>query len=113
MMTPNTKNRIHSQFGNLSMIHRLDPGPFVHLHPEDAGARGIPDGGTVRVFNDRGELSIPARLDHGLKPGCISITNGWWISDGGTVNFCSSGRETDIGHGAAFHDNLVEVEPAG
>jgi anaerobic selenocysteine-containing dehydrogenase len=113
LMTPNTKNRIHSQFGNLRMIRRLDPGIFLHLHPEDAGSRGIHDGAMVRVFNDRGELSVPARLDHGLKQGCVSITNGWWISDGGTVNFCSAGRETDIGHGAAFHDNLVEIEPAG
>jgi anaerobic selenocysteine-containing dehydrogenase len=113
LMTPNTKNRIHSQFGNLRMIRRLDPGPLVHLHPDDAEPRRIVDGADVRVFNDRGELIVPARLDHGLKPGCVSITNGWWISEGGTVNFCSAGRETDIGHGAAFHDNLVEVEPAG
>jgi hypothetical protein len=25
------------------------------------------------------------------------------------VNFCSYGRETDMGHGAAFHDALVEI----
>jgi hypothetical protein len=28
------------------------------------------------------------------------------------VNFCSPGRETDMGHGAAFHDTLVEIETA-
>ncbi len=110
LMTPNTKNRIHSQFGNLRMIRRLDPAPVVHIHPTDARARGIADGTRVRVHNDRGELRLPARIDPGLKAGCVSITNGWWISDGGTVNFCSAGRETDIGFGAAFHDNLVEVE---
>jgi anaerobic selenocysteine-containing dehydrogenase len=112
LMTPNTKNRIHSQFGNLRMIRRLDPNPSVSVHPDDASVRGIADGDPVRVFNDRGELRLPARLDAGLKRGCLSITNGWWISDGGTVNFCSAGRETDIGHGAAFHDNLVDLEPA-
>lgn len=112
LMTPNTKNRIHSQFGNLRMIRRLDPAPAVHIHPQDAKTRGIDDGTPVRVYNDRGELQLPARLDPGLKSGCVSITNGWWISDGGTVNFCSAGRETDIGFGAAFHDNLVEVEPS-
>ncbi|MGW8283782.1 MAG: molybdopterin-containing oxidoreductase family protein, partial [Gemmatimonadota bacterium] len=112
LMTPNTKNRIHSQFGNLRMIRRLDPGPFVHVHPADAERREIGDGMRARVFNDRGELLLPVRIDPGLKPGCISVTNGWWITDGGTVNFCSAGRETDIGHGAAFHDNLVELEPA-
>ncbi len=113
LMTPNTKNRIHSQFGNLRMIRRLDPGPFVHVHPDDAESRAIEDGSLARVFNDRGELRLPTRIDPGLKQGCVSITNGWWITDGGTVNFCSAGRETDIGHGAAFHDNLVEIEPAG
>lgn len=112
LMTPNTKNRIHSQFGNLRMIRRLDPAPVVHVHPEDARARGIENDSIVRVFNDRGEFRLPARLDHGLKPGCVSSTNGWWIQDGGTVNFCSAGRETDMGHGAAFHDNLVQVELA-
>jgi hypothetical protein len=38
------------------------------------------------------------------------MTNGWWISEGGTVNFLSAGRETDMGHGAAFHDTVVDVE---
>jgi anaerobic selenocysteine-containing dehydrogenase len=109
-MTPNTKNRIHSQFGNLRMIRRVDPGPAVHMHPSDAASRGIEAGRPVRVFNGRGEFSFPARIDPGLKPGCVSVTNGWWIQDGGTVNFCSPARETDMGHGAAFHDTLVEVE---
>jgi len=110
LMTPNTKNRIHSQFGNLRMIRRVDPGPAVHMHPGDAASRGIDAGRLVRVFNERGEFRFPARLDPGLKPGCVSVTNGWWIQDGGTVNRCSPARETDMGHGAAFHDTLVEVE---
>jgi len=112
LMSPNTKNRIHSQFGNLRMIRRVDPGPAVHVHPDDADARGIVAGALVRVFNGRGEFRLPARLDPGLKPGCVSVTNGWWFQDGGTVNFCSPGRETDMGHGAAFHDTLVQVETA-
>ena len=30
----------------------------------------------------------------------------------GAVNVLSKARETDMGFGAAFHENLVEVEPA-
>ena len=112
LMTPNTKNRIHSQFGNLRMIQRIDPGPAVHVHPADARARGIEEGALVRVYNGRGEFRLSARYDPGLKQGCVSVTNGWWIPEGGTVNFCSPGRETDMGHGAAFHDTLVQLEPA-
>jgi len=109
-MTPNTKNRIHSQFNNLRMIREVSPGPFALISPADAKARGISAGDTVRIFNDRGEMKTEARIDYGMKAGLVSVTNGWWISEGGTVNFCSLGRETDMGHGAAFHDNLVQVE---
>ena len=61
-------------------------------------------------FNERGELTLEARIDHSLKTGCVVIENGWWTSDGGCVNFLSKARETDMGHGAAFHENLVQVE---
>jgi anaerobic selenocysteine-containing dehydrogenase len=112
LMTPNTKNRIHSQFGNLEMIRRHDPHPVVLVSPADAAPRGLRNGDSVRVFNDRGSLELPLRLDFGIRAGCVSITNGWWITDGGAVNLLSAGRETDMGHGAAFHDNRVDVEPA-
>lgn len=109
-MTPNTKNRIHSQFNNLDMIRQFSPSPFVLINPGDARARGIEQDDRVRIFNDRGELFLPARLDFSLKQGCVAVTNGWWISEGGTVNFLSLGRETDMGYGSAFHDNMVEIE---
>lgn len=109
-LTPNTKNRIHSQFGNLKMIRAVSERLSVMISPVDAVKRGISDGDFVRIFNARGSLHAAARIDFSLKPGCVSMTNGTWISEGGTVNFCSLGRETDMGHGAAFHDDLVEVE---
>jgi anaerobic selenocysteine-containing dehydrogenase len=113
LLTPNTKNRIHSQFGNLRMIRQFDPKPFVSINPEDAQARGLVDGAMARVFNARGSLTLDARLDHGIKPGCVCITNGWWIADGAAVNLLSAARETDMGYGAAFHENRVQVEKAG
>ncbi|KAA0256172.1 hypothetical protein FBQ97_08925 [Acidobacteria bacterium ACD] len=111
-LTPNTKNRIHSQFGNLGTIRRMAPAPFVAMHPRDARDRGLDEGDSARVFNDRGELTLPVRFDLGLKKGCVAVTNGWWLSEGGAVNLLSAGRETDMGYGAAFHDNAVEVERA-
>jgi anaerobic selenocysteine-containing dehydrogenase len=110
LLTPNTKNRIHSQFGNLPSIRALDPDTFAEMSPADASARGIVDGNRVSVFNNRGKVEITVRLDHSLRPGCIVIHNGWWLSEGGGINLLSAARETDMGHGAAFHDNSVEVE---
>jgi anaerobic selenocysteine-containing dehydrogenase len=110
LLTPNTKNRIHSQFGNLPTIRGLDPDTFAEVSPVDAAARAIDDGDRVRVFNDRGSVEITVRLDHSLRPGCVVIHNGWWLSEGGGINQLSAARETDMGHGAAFHDNAVEME---
>ncbi len=112
LLTPNTKNRIHSQFGNLALIRTHDPQPEVQIHPDDARARGIRFGDRVRIHNGRGGITVLARIDAGIRQGCVAVTNGWWGSDGGLVNKLSAGRETDLAHGAAFHDNLVEVTRA-
>jgi anaerobic selenocysteine-containing dehydrogenase len=112
LLTPNTKNRIHSQFGNLPSIRALDPEPLLTLAPEDARRRGLRPGDRARVYNDRGELRLRVRVDGGLRPGVAVVPNGWWLSDGGAVNVLSKARETDMGFGAAFHENLVEVEKA-
>ena len=112
LLTPNTKNGIHSQFLHHPGIRALDSGPVLLLGLEDAGARGILGGERVRVFNGRGALTLTARLDLGLRRGCVVAWNGYGREDGGSVNLLSMGRETDLGHGAAFHDNLVEVEKA-
>jgi len=110
LLTPNTKNRIHSQFGNLRMIQAVEPGPAVAIHPADAADRGLGDGQRAVVSNERGRLELPVRFDAGLRRGCVSISNGWWRDQGGPVNLLSAARETDLGHGAAFHDVAVEVE---
>jgi len=111
-LTPNTKNRIHSQFNNLNVIRQFSDRPQAWLSPADARLREVADGDRVRIFNDRGELRIEARIDFSLRAGCVVVTNGWWLSEGGAVNLTSRARETDMGFGAAFHDNLVEVERA-
>ena len=112
LLTPNTKNRIHSQFGNLPSIRALDPEPLLTLAPEDAERRGLRPGDRARVYNDRGELRLRVRVDGGLRPGVAVVPNGWWLSDGAAVNVLSKARETDMGFGAAFHENVVEVERA-
>lgn len=110
LMSPNTKNRIHSQFGNLDCIKVLDPEAVLVMSPKDARARGIKQAARVKVWNERGELIIKTHFDHSLRPGNVVMVNGYWNSEGGSPNLLSKGRETDMGHGTAFHDNRVEVE---
>ncbi len=109
LMSPNTKNRIHSQFNNLSVIKMLNPEPFVEMNISDAKFRRIKNGDKVKVFNDRGSVEVKATTSYSLRIGCVVIHNGWWGAEGCALNSLSKGRETDMGHGSAFHDNMVEV----
>ncbi len=110
LLTPNTKNRIHSQFGNLEVIRQFAPGPYAVISNKDAAERDIEEGDAIRISNDRGELTTRARVSFSLKKGCVVYYNGWWNQEGGSPNLLSKGRETDMGYGTAFHDCHVEVE---
>lgn len=109
LMSPNTKNRIHSQFGNLEVIRQFAPEPYAVISASDAAARGISDGQKIKIFNDRGELSTKAKINFSIKTGCVVYYNGWWMQEGGTPNLLTKGRETDMGYGTAFHDCFVEI----
>ena len=110
LMSPNSKNRIHSQFGNLKIIKQFETEALLFIHPKDAANRNIPDHETVLLFNDRGSNEVKVQFDFGLRKGCVVLSNGHWALEGTTPNFYSKGRETDMGHGTAFHDTWVEIK---
>jgi anaerobic selenocysteine-containing dehydrogenase len=107
----------HPRFLNTSYTHLpnhgpREGGPFVELHAADATARGITDGDTVAVWNDRARLTLPARITDRLRPGVVAVPFGWWSADHGepaTANSLTSDADTDWGGGVAYADTLVEV----
>ena len=52
--------------------------PWLDIHPEDAAARGIHEGGYVRVFNDRGSLELRARVSDRARRGVVVALSVWW-----------------------------------
>ncbi len=109
-ITPNTGSRIHSQFGNLEIIKETVSEPAVSISVADARSRNISNGDRIRVFNQIGEIISNVRVSNRIPAGSLVLPNGIWFSEGGGGNTLITGRETDIGYGAAFHDNRVEVE---
>jgi NADPH-dependent sulfite reductase flavoprotein alpha-component len=55
--------------GKVAALTRLDPGPFVELHPADAEAAGIADGDRVAVTSRRGRAVLPAVVTDRMRPG--------------------------------------------
>jgi anaerobic selenocysteine-containing dehydrogenase len=66
LLTPNTKHRIHSQFGNLATMRAIEPHPVIAISPADARSRQIAGGERVRVFNER-TLTVACRIDEGSR----------------------------------------------
>jgi anaerobic selenocysteine-containing dehydrogenase len=94
---------------------RMGP-PRVHLHPDDAAARGLSDEDTVRVRNDRGAFTAAVAVDTATRPGVAFTYKAYWARlspEGSTVNAVTSVADTDLGGGPTFHDTRVEVGPAG
>jgi anaerobic selenocysteine-containing dehydrogenase len=84
----------------------------LEMHPQDAAARGIGEGDAVRIWNDRGALTLTAMMNASLPAGVVAGQLDWakLSGKGGNVNALTSERLTDIGAGATFYSTLVEVE---
>lgn len=58
-----------SKTGKVARLNRLDPGPFVELHPDDAAAMDARDGDRIEVASRRGRAVLPAVVTDRVRPG--------------------------------------------
>jgi len=117
LVTTHVTRRAHSQYENLPWLRELQT-QAISMNSADAQARGIKDGDQVRVFNDRGEMVIPAHVTERIMPGVVDIPQGAWyapdekgIDRGGCCNVLTRDEHSP---GGAFCSNttLVQVEKA-
>ncbi len=109
LLTCKTRERIHSQFGNLSWIEGVDRPRRLDIHPEDAGSRGLGEGDRAVMWNERGRVEVEVHLDHGLRSGVVHVIEGRCQEDDPWLNLLTSDSVTDMNHGATFYECLVEV----
>ncbi|WP_433885074.1 molybdopterin-dependent oxidoreductase [Pseudomonas vranovensis] len=55
--------------GKVAALNKLDPGPFVEIHPDDAERLGIADKDQVQIRSRRGQALLPARITARVLPG--------------------------------------------
>jgi anaerobic selenocysteine-containing dehydrogenase len=109
LLSCKTRDRIHSQFGNLDWIREVERPHCLDMHPADAQARGLCDGDRVVVSNDRGGVAMTLRIVHGIRPGVVHVLEGRCHEDDPLVNILTDEGVTDMGYGATFYDCFVEV----
>jgi anaerobic selenocysteine-containing dehydrogenase len=115
LLTPPAPSFLNSTFVNVEVLRKAAGERTLEIHPRDASARGIANGQLVTVFNDRGRFHARAILAETVKPGVVVSLGLWWrkwTDDGVNCNCTTSTALTDLGGGATFFDNLVEVAAA-
>jgi anaerobic selenocysteine-containing dehydrogenase len=113
-----TLTHFHSFYDHgraLPSLAKLDPVPRLWISPLDAAARGLHDGGPIRIYNERGEFQAYAQVTERIPSGTVWMRDGW---EG--LNRLTSGapaisdEAVDIFHfsaGQATFDARVEVVP--
>jgi len=105
-------NFLNSTFTNLPSVQEMEETGLLEICSADAAARGIKNNDKVRVFNDRGDILLRARVDGKVQPGVVSATLNWAKMTPGfqSINSLTSEKLTDMGNSATFYSVLVEVE---
>ncbi len=69
---------LNSWYGNLPKLKAQgrDHNPLF-MHPDDAEARQITDGASVRIANRFGMVEAQVKLSDQLMPGVVAMTHGW------------------------------------
>jgi len=114
MMAVPNHHFLNSSFVDIDTLREKEGRPTLEIHPNDAQLRGISTGDTVRVWNDRGECRLYARVVDSVLPGVVASTGLWWtrFHPEAGVNRLTPSRLADMGGGASFFSTLVQVEKA-
>ncbi|WP_433241790.1 molybdopterin-dependent oxidoreductase [Actinomadura nitritigenes] len=63
--------------GKVAKLNKLNPSPFIEVHPQDAQALGIGEGDHIEVASRRGRAVLPAVVTDRVRPGCCFAPFHW------------------------------------
>ena len=84
MASPHSLFRIHTMHDNQPLLNQDCYRHAVWLSVPDAKARGIKDNDMVKVYNDVGEIIMPAYVTSRIVPGTVALFHGGWYIPGET-----------------------------
>ena len=115
LLSPPSPHFLNSTFVEVDSLRRSAVEPQLEISSLDAVTRNIQHGELVNIFNDRGSFIARAIVGETVRPGVVVSLSIWWNKHSLGNRNCNSTtptRLTDLGGGATFFDNLVQVERA-
>ncbi len=68
---------VGSSTSGTAKLNKLNPGPFVEVHPQEAAELGLAEGDSVEVASRRGRAVLPAVVIDRVRPGCCFAPFHW------------------------------------
>jgi anaerobic selenocysteine-containing dehydrogenase len=94
-----------------SQWSRALEGPAVAtVHPQ--ASHGIADGEVARLESRIGTMTVRVKHDARQRRDVVLVPKGGHLADGRCANVLVRARATDMGEGAAYHDERVRLRPA-
>jgi anaerobic selenocysteine-containing dehydrogenase len=115
LATSPARNFLNTSFTETASSRQKEGRPTVLIHPDDAAALSISDGGAVVLGNSRGEVRLHAQLFDGLRRGVLIAESVWpnaAYEDRRGINTLTGDHAIAPVGGAAFHDNRVWIKRA-
>ena len=101
--------------GKVPTLNKLNPGPFIEIHPDDAKDAGIKEKDEVEVRSRRGKAILPARVTTRVQRGSCFVPFHWNDSYGDNlaINAVTTDACDPISKQAAFKYCAVSLERVG
>lgn len=111
-----SKIRYHSKWNQVDLLNQACRHQ-VWINTLDAGTRGIKSGDMVRIYNDRGEIRIEARVTPRIIPGAFALEEGKMrdiddsgVDVGGCVNTLTTHHWSPLAKHNSSNSILAQIE---
>lgn len=81
LLSGHLRTRTHTQWWDVDCLKEVEPGPVVHVNPDDANEFSIVEGDNVKLFNDRGHVVLRAVIDSGVPRETLLAPRGYQFDE--------------------------------
>ncbi|TCX53692.1 dehydrogenase [Dehalobacter sp. 12DCB1] len=110
--TERSRLKANTGYTHVQWLLEIMPEPFIKINPQDAAVRGIVQGDTVKIVNDRGYMVLKAFVTPAVRPGVVVANHGFehdQFIDGDEADLTSRAINPAVPNNAYF-DTLCEVK---
>ncbi len=94
--------------GTIATLNRLNPGPFLQIHPRTAEQYGIQEGDIVQIESEQGIASYPAKIEDRIAPD-VCFAPFHWNDGDHAVNAATSDEVDPVSWQPEFKLSAVKL----